>query len=133
MVIFELFAIVFATVLLAAMNDGPAHDSLPIAVASSVAAVIWNFVYNTLFEKWEQRNNIRVRTVLLRMAHAIGFEGGLVLILIPLFMWWYSIGPMTALFMEVALLVFFLVYTFFFTLLFDYIVPRSHVQPSRRQ
>lgn len=123
-VIFEIFAIVFATLLLTALNDGPALNSLPIAVASSVAAVVWNFIYNTAFEKWEERHQIRARTVRLRIVHALGFEGGLVLILIPLFMWWYSIGPITALVMEVALLVFFLVYTFVFTWVFDQVVPR---------
>ena len=123
--IFEIFAILFATLLLSALSGGPAHDSVPVAVASSLAAVVWNFIYNTLFEAWEARKRIRRRSVPLRIAHAIGFEGGLVLILIPLFMWWYSIGPWTALKMEIALLVFFLVYTFFFTLLFDRLVPRT--------
>ena len=122
---FEIFAILFATLLLSALSDGGPQDSLPVAVVSSLAAVIWNFVYNTLFEKWEQRNNIRTRTIPLRIAHAFGFEGGLVVILTPFFMWWYSVGPLVALGMEVALLLFFLVYTFFFTLLFDRLVPRS--------
>ena len=124
-VIFEILAIVFATILLSVLNDGPAHHSFPIAVASSVAAVIWNFIYNTIFERWERRNNIRKRTVLLRVVHAVGFEGGLVVILIPVFMWWYSVGIFAALAMEVALLVFFLVFTFLFTWLFDLVVPRS--------
>src|SRR5690606_36499303 len=104
---------------------GDTHNSLPVAAASSLAAVIWNFIYNTVFETWEQRNNIRTRSVLLRAVHTIGFEGGLVVILIPLFMWWYSVGVLAALSMEIALLVFFLVYTFLFTWLFDIIVPRA--------
>ena len=128
--IFELLAIVFATLLLSAMNDGSAQNSLPVAIASSTAAVIWNFIYNTLFERWERRNNVRHRSVLLRAIHAIGFEGGLVLILIPLFMWWYSVGPLTALMMEAALLVFFLVFTFVFTWIFDRIVPRVYTDKA---
>lgn len=123
--VFETFAILFATLLLSALSEGGAHNSLPVAVASSLVALIWNFIYNTLFERWELRNNIRKRNVFLRIAHAVGFEGGLVLILIPLFMWWYAVGPLTALRMEVALLIFFLVYTFIFTWLFDQVVPRT--------
>jgi len=121
---FEILAILFATFLLSALSGGDAQTSLPVAAASSLAAVAWNFIYNTLFEAWEECKGIVKRTVVLRVAHAVGFEGGLVLILIPLFMWWYSIGPWMALKMEIALLIFFLVYTFFFTLLFDWLVPR---------
>src|SRR5690554_1751163 len=121
--LFEIFAIALATVLLMAMSGGEAHNSLPVAVASSVAAVIWNFIYNTLFERWELSRNIQTRSLGLRACHAIGFEGGLVIILIPLFMWWYQVGPLDALKMEVALLVFFLVFTFVFTWIFDHIVP----------
>jgi len=121
---FEILAILFATFLLSALSGGDAQTSLPVAAASSLAAVAWNFIYNALFEAWEERKGIVKRTVVLRVAHAVGFEGGLVLILIPLFMWWYSIGPWMALKMEIALLIFFLVYTFFFTLLFDWLVPR---------
>lgn len=130
--IFETFAIVFATFLLSALSEGGAHNSLPVAVVSSLVALIWNFIYNTLFEKWEQRNNVRTRNIFLRIVHAVGFEGGLVLLLIPLFMWWYAVGPLMALRMEVALLLFFLIYTFIFTWLFDLVVPRSvKVCPER--
>ena len=120
---FEVFAIALATLLLMIMSGGEAHDSLPVAVASSVAAVIWNFIYNTFFERWELSRNIQTRSLGLRVSHAVGFEGGLVIILIPLFMWWYQVGPLDALKMEVALLVFFLVFTFVFTWIFDHIVP----------
>lgn len=123
--IFEALAVVFATILLTLLSENPPLDNLPVAAASSLAAVIWNFIYNTLFEAWEDRNNIRRRSVLLRSCHAIGFEGGLIVILIPLFMWWYKVGPLTALMMEAALLVFFLIYTFLFTLAFDRVIPRN--------
>ena len=109
---FEILAILFATFLLSALSGGDAQTSLPVAAASSLAAVAWNFIYNTLFEAWEERKGIVKRTVVLRVAHAVGFEGGLVLILIPLFMWWYSIGPWMA---EDRSLADLLVYTFFFT------------------
>lgn len=120
---FEVFAIALATLLLTALSGSQAHGSLPVAAASSLAAVIWNFIYNSLFERWERSRNIRTRTIGLRIVHAAGFEVGLVVILIPLFMWWYQVGPIDALKMEIALLVFFLVFTFVFTWVFDRLVP----------
>lgn len=121
---FELLAITLATILLSAISEGGAHNSLPVAVMSSVVAVVWNFIYNTGFERWEKRRGIRQRSLGLRVCHAIGFETGLVAILIPIFMWWYQVGPIQALKLEVALLVFFLVFTFVFTWAFDRIVPK---------
>ncbi|MDN5844322.1 MAG: PACE efflux transporter [Alcaligenaceae bacterium] len=122
-VVFEMLAIALATLLLVGLSGCEAHGSLPVAAASSLAAVIWNFIYNTFFERWELSRNIQSRSLRLRACHAIGFEGGLVIILIPLFMWWYQVGLFDALKMEVALLVFFLAFTFVFTWIFDHIVP----------
>lgn len=122
-IIFEFFAIVFSTVLLAAMSQGDAAGSLPVAIVVSVVAVVWNFLYNTGFEALEQKLKLTERTVLTRILHAIGFEGGLILAIIPIFMFWYQVDFIEAFMMEAALLVFFLVYTFVFTWAFDRVFP----------
>ena len=85
----------------------------------SLAAIIWNFVYNTAFETWEERRQIAERTLLIRSVHALIFEIGLVLICLPLYMFWYQVGLLQAFIMEAALLVFFLIYNFVFTFIFD--------------
>jgi len=59
------------------------------------------------------------RSVARRIAHAIGFEGGLAAVLVPLFAWWLEIGLWEALVFDAALLLFFLVYTFAFNWGFD--------------
>ena len=117
--IFEIVAIILSTFILMKLSHSDASESLPIAVMMSVAAVIWNFIYNTAFEAWERRRRIAQRTLWIRSMHAFGFEGGLVLICVPLYMVWYDVGLIKAFMMEVALLLFFLVYTFTFTLVFD--------------
>ncbi|NLW04202.1 MAG: PACE efflux transporter [Pseudomonadaceae bacterium] len=126
--IFELLGILFSTLLLMAINQGDMQESLPVAVIISTAAVVWNFIYNTGFEAWEQRRQVLVRTFKIRTLHAIGFEGGLLLICLPLYMLWYGVGVWTAISMEIALLAFFLVYTFVFTLLFDQVFARHNLQ-----
>ena len=118
-VVFEGIAIILSTFILMWLSGSDALQSLPVAVMVSLAAVIWNFIYNTGFEAWERYKKIEERTVLIRSAHAIEFEGGLVLICLPLYMLWYGVGVYEAFMMEVALLLFFLVYTFVFTLIFD--------------
>ena len=118
-VVFEIVAIILSTFVLMQLSNSDASESLPVAMMVSLAAVIWNFIYNTAFEAWERRRRIVNRTLWIRSAHAFGFEGGLVLICLPLYMIWYDVGLVKAFTMEVALLLFFLVYTFTFTLIFD--------------
>ena len=126
--LFELLGILFSTLLLMAISQGDAQESLPVAVIISTAAVVWNFIYNTGFEAWEQRRQVLVRTFKIRTLHALGFEGGRLLICLPLYMLWYGVGVWTAISMEIALLTFFLVYTFVFTLLFDQVFARPNLQ-----
>jgi len=123
--LFELLGILFSTLLLMMLSKSDAQESLPVAIFVSTAAVIWNFIYNTGFEAWEQRRQVLVRTFKIRTLHALGFEGGLLLICLPLYMLWYGVGVWTAISMEIALLTFFLVYTFVFTLLFDQVFTRT--------
>jgi uncharacterized membrane protein len=129
--LYEGFAILFASVGLAALSGAGAAKSTALAVASSVIAVIWNLVFNTLFEAWESRQKTRGRSVARRIAHAIGFEGGLAAILVPVFAWWLGIGLWEALLFDAALLLFFLVYTFVFNWSFDRVfgLPTSAAAP----
>jgi len=114
------------------LNDNDSKDSLIVAIILSTTAVVWNFIFNTAFEWWEIRKQIKVRTLVVRSVHAIGFEGGLVLICLPLFMFWYDVGPWQAFIIEAALLLFFMVYTFMFTLIFDQIFTlHYHVQKEQ--
>lgn len=117
--LFEFFAILFSTLLLMLISGGAAHESLPVAIVVSITAMIWNYCYNLFFESWEYKNQRVVRTTSIRIVHAMGFEAGLLLFTLPLYMFWYSVGLWTAFTMSAALLIFFLIYTFVFTLLFD--------------
>ena len=90
-----------------------------LAVIASVVAVLWNLTFNALFERWEAGQAVRGRSVRRRIAHAIGFEGGLVAFLVPMFAWWLDVSLWEALVMDLGLVVFFLIYTFVFNWAFD--------------
>ena len=129
--LYEGFAILFASVGLHALSGAGAAKSTTLAAVSSVIAVVWNLAFNTLFEAWESRQTVRGRSVARRIAHAIGFEGGLAAILVPVFAWWLGIGLWEAFLFDAALLVFFLVYTFVFNWGFGraFGLPASAVAP----
>ena len=133
--LYEGIAIVVASFGLAAMSGQGLGHSGALAVIASVIAVAWNLAFNALFERWEARQAVRGRSLRRRIAHAIGFEGGLVAFLVPTFAWWLGISLFEALVMDLGLVNFFLVYTFVFNWAFDAVfgLPASAsgaVQPA---
>lgn len=130
--LYELIAIAVATYGLAQVTGAGAAHSSVIAAASSAIAVLWNLAFNYLFERWELRQAVRGRSVARRVAHALGFEGGLVFMLVPLFAWWFKVSLWQAFVMDIGLLVFFLCYTFAFNWGFDRVfgLPASAVGPK---
>ncbi len=117
--LYELIAIAVATWGLAVLTGQSAAHSGVASVAASAVAVVWNLLFNWAFERWESRQAVRGRSVRRRIAHAIGFEGGLVFTLVPLFAWWFNVSLWQAFVMDLALIVFFLCYTFVFNWGFD--------------
>jgi uncharacterized membrane protein len=130
--LYEGFAILFASIGLALLSGAGAGKSTALAVIASVIAVVWNLAFNTMFEAWEARQQVRGRSIKRRIAHAIGFECGLGAILVPVFAWWLGIGLWEALLFDAALLLFFLVYTFAFNWSFDRVfgLPASAAVPA---
>ncbi|MDB5941064.1 MAG: bacterial Transrane Pair family protein [Ramlibacter sp.] len=116
---FELFAIAISSTLLKLLSGSPVASAGTAAVASSAIALLWNLVYNGLFERWEARQSRKGRSLARRAAHALGFEAGLVLMLVPLFAWVLDVTLREALLYNLGMIAFFLAYTFLFNLAFD--------------
>ena len=117
--LFEGIAIVITGTSFATLSGSGMDRAGAAAVFSSLIAVGWNFVYNLLFERWEARQAKRGRGVARRIAHAVGFEGGLVLFLVPLIALTLRVSLLEALGLDIGLTVFFLVYTYVYNLIFD--------------
>ncbi len=117
--LYEAVAIALAGWGLMVMSGKSPFDSGTLAIATSVVAVVWNLVFNTYFERWEARQGTTGRSMKRRVLHAVCFEIGLVAMLVPLIAWWFGVSLWQALVMDMALVIFFLVYTFVFNWAFD--------------
>ncbi|MET0334184.1 MAG: PACE efflux transporter [Rhizobacter sp.] len=130
-VLYEVFAIAFVGPILSLVFDKPASSTLALAVVLSSIALAWNYVFNMLFERWESRQAVRGRSFARRLAHGTGFEGGLVILLIPVMSLWLKITPLEAFLANLGLLAFFFVYAIGFTWSFDRVfgLPASAAGP----
>lgn len=117
--LYELIAILIVTVALAPLSAHGAGHASVLALLTSGIALSWNMAFNTLFEAWERRQTHRARTVRRRMAHALGFELGLLVLTVPVIAWWLDMSWWQALVTDLGLMLFFLGYTFGFNWLFD--------------
>ncbi|CAI3949189.1 Uncharacterized membrane protein [Commensalibacter communis] len=95
-----------------------------IGIFSSLAATIWNFVYNLGFDKTLLFFLGYVKkSLLIRVLHTILFEIGLTLVTLPMIAWYLNISFLDALIMDIGIVVFYLVYAFFFNIAYDFIFP----------
>lgn len=116
---FEALGTLLASAALMLMSEASASSSLVLSLLTATIALSWSFVFNTGFEAWEARQPVKGRSLRRRTVHALMFEGGLVLICIPVMAWWLQVGYLEALVYEAGLIALFIVYTYAFTWGFD--------------
>ena len=116
----------------AALFDQPLDHMGVIGIASATIATLWNFVFNVGFDRamLRLRGSIE-KTLAIRVAHTVLFEAGLVVMLIPLIAWTLGIGLWEALLMDVAIVIFYLVYGFLFNIVYDRMFPVAAVAATR--
>lgn len=117
--LYEAMAIAVVGPVLSLAFDKSPTSTLGLAVVLSSIALTWNYVFNWLFERWESRQSVRGRSFVRRLAHGAGFEGGLVIILLPVMSLWLDISLTAALLANLGLLAFFFFYAIAFTWCFD--------------
>jgi uncharacterized membrane protein len=89
-----------------------------LTLANCLMALVWNVVFNTVFDRLQNTLGFR-KTFVTRVAHAVFFEGGLMLTGLPLAAWWLDISLMSAAALEGGLLLFFLPYTYLYHWAYD--------------
>jgi uncharacterized membrane protein len=117
--LYEAIAIGLLTLGVTLSGQASAETGLTTSLLMSALAMLWNMAFNTAFEAWERRQTSMLRTWRRRLAHALGFEGGLMLLTVPVIMWMLDLGLWQAIVADAALMVFFLFYTYAFNWAFD--------------
>lgn len=116
---FETLGTLVVTTYLWLVSDASPASSFALSLMTATIALCWSYAFNTVFEAWEARQAVKGRSLARRTAHAILFEGGLVLLLLPVMAWWLGVSLWQALVYEAGLIVLFIFYTYLFTWGFD--------------
>lgn len=117
---YEIILLVIIALALSFIFEMPLEVTGVLGVFMAVTSVIWNMVFNHYFEKFEAKHQLK-RTVRVRILHAIGFEGGLMLATIPMVAYAMNMSLWQAIVLDFSLTLCILVYTFIFQWCYDLI------------
>lgn len=115
---YEVILLVIIAVALSVFLDMPLDVTGSLGIAMAVTSVIWNMIFNHFFEKIEQKKQLK-RTFIIRVYHAVGFEGGLMLLTIPMVAYALKLSLFDAFVLDLAMTLGILVYTFIFQWCYD--------------
>jgi len=129
---FEVIGLILATPLGAIVFHHPLEAMGLITVVSATTATGWNYLYNLGFDHALKALTGSVhKSVAVRVAHAVLFELGLLLLLLPFIAWYLGIGLIEAFVMDLSFALFYMAYAFVFNLAYDRVFPVSEARPAR--
>jgi uncharacterized membrane protein len=130
---FEIIGLLLVTPLGALAFHMPIHDIGVVALVGATIATAWNYVYNLGFDHLLQHwRGTTAKTLPIRVAHALVFEAGLLMFLLPFVAWYLGIGLWEALVMDIAFALFYVVYAFCFNWAYDRLFPLAEWQGEAR-
>ncbi|MCF7747090.1 PACE efflux transporter [Sulfitobacter sp. M39] len=121
---FEVIALILVIPAGAILFDVPLHDFGVVGIVSATLATLWNLGYNVLFDLALQRlTGTTLKSRIVRVLHALAFEAGLLVVLLPFIAWYLGISLWDAFVLDIALAAFYLVYAYVFNLIYDTLFP----------
>ncbi|BFM21404.1 PACE efflux transporter [Gilvimarinus japonicus] len=96
-------------------------------VAMSVLAVVYNYYFNLVFDRYYPAPRAQ-RGLMLRLYYVLLFEGGLLSLTTPLVALMMEVTLLEALWLDIGITLFVMVYTLVFNLVYDYL--RAVLMPA---
>ncbi|MGC8121343.1 PACE efflux transporter [Marinobacter sp. VGCF2001] len=123
-VMFEAIGLILSVPLAAIVFGFDLARTGVLAAIGATMATTWNYVFNLAFDHaLKRRFGTTRKSLRIRFVHAISFEFGLMLAFLPVIAWWMGIGVIEALIVDIAFVLFYLVYAFVFTWCYDTVFP----------
>ena len=129
---YEIILLIIIAIALSFIFDMPMEVTGILGIVMAVTSVFWNMIFNHFFEKFEVKHHLK-RTVRVRILHAIGFEGGLMLATIPMVAYALEMSIGRAILLDLSMTLCILVYTFIFQWCFDAIEDHLRLNRTNQQ
>ena len=126
---YEVILLVIIALALSYVFEMPMQVTGGLGIAMAVTSVLWNMLFNHYFEKLEAKHQLR-RTFKIRVLHAIGFEGGLMLATIPMVAYALEISLLQAILIDLLMTLSILLYTFIFQYCYDHVEAKLGYSPQ---
>ena len=126
---YEVILLVIIALVLSYVFEMPMQVTGGLGIAMAVTSVLWNMLFNHYFEKFEAKRQLH-RTFKIRILHAIGFEGGLMLATIPMVAYALEISMLQAILIDLLMTLSILLYTFIFQYCYDHIEVKLGYAPQ---
>ncbi|MDZ7925626.1 MAG: PACE efflux transporter [Agrobacterium sp.] len=121
---FEIIGLLLVVPLGALVFHMPIEDIGIVGLVSATLATAWNYLYNLGFDHAMQRlKGTTLKTPAIRVGHALLFELGLLIVLMPFIAWYLGISLAQALVMDISFALFYVVYAFVFNWGYDRLFP----------
>ncbi len=124
-VLFEGLLVAIFSVAMFLVFERSLLDMGAFSLVLSLIALAINFVYNLIYDRIDVHYG-RIPTERSRgwrVVHAVGFEFTLVLVNLPIIMWWMQWSFWQALGFDIVAMAAVVVYTYYFTLAYDRVFP----------
>ncbi|MCB1340583.1 MAG: PACE efflux transporter [Pseudooceanicola sp.] len=128
---FEVIALLLVIPLGALVFHKPMHDIGVVGVVSATLATLWNMAYNDGFDRALRRlAGTTLKSPRTRVLHAVLFEAGLLVVLLPFIAWYLGITLWQAFVMDLSFAAFYLVYALGFNWAYDRLFPLPEWSPG---
>ena len=121
---FELIGLLIAAPLASWATGIHLNHMGPLAIFFSLLATGWNYVYNLGVDKLLLKyQGHTYKSMWQRVIHTLGFEGGLLLVAMPVMSLWLGISLLEAFVLDLGFVVFYLIYAFVYNWGYDKVFP----------
>lgn len=123
-ILFEFFGLLLVTPLGTVIFGLPMSDVGVIALGGATLAMMWNYIYNLSFDIiLNKLTGSTLKAVWVRGLHAVLFEAGLLILLLPFIAYYLGISMWAAFVMDIYYALFFVIFAFCFNWAYDRIFP----------
>ena len=118
-VLFEVLLVALSSIAVVLLTAYQAGETTLTMITIALVALAWNVVFNAGFDRWFTAPRIK-RGAKVRLLHAVLFEGGLMLLTVPIIAWLMDIGWWEAVAMDIGMTLAVMGYTVVFHWCYDH-------------